>query len=355
MNAYAAVHEEKRGHAAGASDTEKQASQLASDVRYKARGKVKEGASDEEKKKVFMQILGASPAPQAVKAMAKQKLLGEAKVEGSMISNVSKSLVRNQRRFGDTGSTEPTGSTGQGISSAAKMSLERQKETREKRGVKTTGPQADKMNNSYEPEGEVIDEMRFNDGKEGTKKRLKALAKKRKMSMSKMKDHPQFKTEGKSYGITKGTGKTSGAMKAYLDNAKKMQKADKKKKKTGNPAFDDPSHHSFRKSQYNSHEPQGDVISEKKKESNPKNLTLPKGVKSGVDYTKTGSSTAYMGEAKKAKKDYDGDGKVESGTQEFLGSRDKAIKKAIAKKRGRVKEGFSAWRIDLDFQESVKK
>ena len=86
MNAYAAVHEEKRGHAAGASDTEKQASQLASDVRYKARGKVKDGASDEEKKKVFMQILGASPAPQAVKAMAKQKLLGEETEvkEGSM-------------------------------------------------------------------------------------------------------------------------------------------------------------------------------------------------------------------------------------------------------------------------------
>ena len=58
---------------------------------------------------------------------------------------------------------------------------------------------------------------------------------------------------------------------------------------------------------------------------------------------------------KKAAKDYDGDGKVESGTQEFLGSRDKAIKKAIAKKRGRVKEGFSAWRIDLDFNEQVKK
>ena len=111
----------------------------------------------------------------------------------------------------------------------------------------------------------------------------------------------------------------------------------------------------MRNIQKNSYEPQGDVISEKKKESNPKNLTLPKGVKSGVDYTKTGSSTAYMGEAKKAKKDYDGDGKVESGTQEFLGSRDKAIKKAIAKRRGRVKEGFSAWRIDLDFNESVKK
>ena len=33
-------------------------------------------------------------------------------------------------------------------------------------------------------------------------------------------------------------------MRKYLDNAKKMQQADKKKKKTGNPAFDDPSHHS---------------------------------------------------------------------------------------------------------------
>ena len=278
MNAYAAVHEEKRGHAAGDSDVEKQASQLASDVRYKAKGKVKQGASDEEKKKVFLQILGASPAPSAVKAMARQKLLGE----------------------------------------------------------------------------EVVSEMRFNDGKSG--ERLTALAKKRGIPLKKMKKHPQFQPEEfKKSGMSKGSGKSSGAMKKYLENAKKMQEADKKKKKTGNPAFDDPSHHSFRKSQYNSHEPQGDVISEKKKESNPKNLTLPKGVKSGVDYTKTGSSTAYMGEAKKAKKDYDGDGKVESGTQEFLGSRDKAIKKAIAKRRGRVKEGFSAWRIDLDFNEQVKK
>ena len=280
MNAYAAVHEEKRGHAAGSSDTEKQASQLASDVRYKAKGKVPEGATEEEKRKIFLQILNASPAPNVVKAMAKDKLLGE----------------------------------------------------------------------------EVVNEMRFDDGKEGTEKRKEALRKKRGMTKKEMDKHPQFKTEefAKS-GMSKGTGKPGGAMKKYLENAKKMQEADKKKKKTGNPAFDDPSHHSFRKSQYNSHEPQGDVISEKKKESNPKNLTLPKGVKSGVDYTKTGSSTAYMGEAKKAKKDYDGDGKVESGTQEFLGSRDKAIKKAIAKRRGRVKEGFSAWRIDLDFNEQVKK
>ena len=39
-----------------------------------------------------------------------------------------------------------------------------------------------------------------------------------------------------------------------------------------------------------------------------------------------------MYEAKKAAKDYDGDGKVESGTDEYMGSRDKAIKKAMSKK-----------------------
>ena len=38
-----------------------------------------------------------------------------------------------------------------------------------------------------------------------------------------------------------------------------------------------------------------------------------------------------MYESKKADKDYDGDGKIESGTAEYLGSKDKAIKKAMKK------------------------
>ena len=295
MSAYQQVHEAKRGHAAGDSEVEKQASQLATDVKYKAKGKVKEGASEEERKKVFMSILAASPAPNAVKAMARQKLLGE----------------------------------------------------------------------------EVVHDERFTDGPEGTKKRLKALAKKRKMSMSKMKDHPQFKTEGKAYGMTKGSGKAGGAMKAYLDNAKKMQEADKKKKKTGNPAFDDASHYSFRKSQYNSHELQGEVVSEmggmkvksKPKDKNPQNMALPKNVKSGVNYQTMSQSYAPVGnifnEKKmdpvgKEDKDIDNDGDHDS-TDKYLLKRRKAIGKAIAKKRGKVKEGFSAWRIDLDFNEQVKK
>ena len=66
-------------------DVEKQASQLASDVRYKAKGKYKDGASERrEEKKYSYQILGASPAPTAVKSMAKTKLLGEERVQEGM-------------------------------------------------------------------------------------------------------------------------------------------------------------------------------------------------------------------------------------------------------------------------------
>ena len=121
IDAYASIYEAKRGHAAGSSDSEKQASQLASDVRYKAKGKLKPGVSDEEKKKIFLQILNASPASGPVKAMAKQKLLGE----------------------------------------------------------------------------EVVNEMRFDDGPEGTKKRKEALRKKRGMTKAQMDKHPQFQSEEK--------------------------------------------------------------------------------------------------------------------------------------------------------------
>ena len=59
--------------------------------------------------------------------------------------------------------------------------------------------------NSHEPEGDVIDEkmekdvksMRYGDGEKEQAARLKKLAKKRGMPMSKMKDHPQFKKEEK--------------------------------------------------------------------------------------------------------------------------------------------------------------
>ena len=42
--------------------------------------------------------------------------------------------------------------------------------------------------------------------------------------------------------------------------------------------------------------------------------------------------------SKKAAKDYDGDGKVESGTEEYLGSRSNAIKAAMAKGKKKKKK-----------------
>ena len=287
MSAYQKVYEEKRGHAAGDSDVEKQASQLASDVRYKAKGKVKPGAYDEEKKKVFIQILGASPAPQAVKSMAKQKLMGE----------------------------------------------------------------------------EVVQEMRFDDGPEGTKKRKEALRKKRGLTKDQMDKHPQFKTEGASYGITRGSGTPSGAMAAF-------GKAPRKQK--GAMAYDGPNKPASeakdrllakaaekRKKMKKEEVELGEMAApaEKKKSEKKLNNTLMKKIRE----LNPGAGSQYeqvvhekMDPVGKEDKDIDNDGDHDS-TDKYLLKRRKAIGKAIAKKRGKVKEGFSAWRIDLDFNEQVKK
>ena len=296
MNAYLAVHEEKRGHAAGASDTEKQASQLASDVRYKAKGKVPEGATEEEKRKIFLQILNASPAPNVVKAMAKDKLLGE----------------------------------------------------------------------------EVVSEMRFDDGKEGTEKRKEALRKKRGMTKKEMDKHPQFKTEefAKS-GMAKGTGKASGAMKKYLENAKKKKE---KVKMEGYMSKDKYTHDTggFRISQKDADEAKERVkkktaakmkkeefVDEKKLvHGNYGNFVSGQKTERKEERPMTPQQRYKIPEGMdavgKEDKDIDNDGDHDS-TDKYLLKRRKAIGKAIAKKRGKVKEGFSAWRIDLDFNEQVKK
>ena len=331
MDAYLAVHEEKRGHAAGASDTEKQASQLASDVRYKAKGKVPEGATEEEKRKIFLQILNASPAPNVVKSMAKEKLLGE----------------------------------------------------------------------------EVVSEMRFDDGKEGTKKRLKALEKKRGM---KMPNHPQFKTEEKVPRMQKGAMAYDGPNKERSEAAdrviaktkakrKKMKMEEEKKplpttkmyRKAGNLSrkalskgldskegskaqkrsekivstistakekgrFDKMT---TPKAQLRNEEVVDEMAApaEKKKPDRKLNNALMKKIRE----LNPGAGSQYeevvhekMDPVGQEDGDINNDGKKDK-TDKYLMNRRKAVSKAIAKKRGKVKEGFSAWRIDLDFNEQVKK
>ena len=287
MAAYHKVYEEKTGHAAGESDTEKQASQLASDVRYKAKGKVPEGATKEEKMKIFLQILAKSPAPNVVKSMAKQKLIGE----------------------------------------------------------------------------QVVHEMRFDDGKEGKEKRKEALRKKRGMTKAQMDKHPQFKDdvkEGSSYGITRGSGKPSGPMAAFGKKKKKEEEKAPRKQK-GAMAYDGPNKERS--------EAADRILAktkkkrEKMKESYDRNpLTGLPTLKPENKKTEEKQMTPEqrykipegMDAVGKEDKDIDNDGDHDK-TDKYLLNRRKAIGKAIAKKRGRVKEGFSAWRIDLDFNEQVKK
>ena len=243
IDAYKAVYEEKRGHAAGSSDAEKQASQLASDVRYKAKGKVPQGATDEEKMKIFLQILGSSPAPSVVKQMAKDKLLGK------------------------------------------------------KKTVKEA-----KYDNRYSD----------NTGEE-SKKKKEELRKKRNLTKDQMDKHPQFTREDTT------------AMKKYLDDKAKKKEEEKKKQKKeykNNPAFGDESHHSNRKNM-------DEMMAAKKSKikMNPKNMTKP-------------ANQPYTGP------DY----RVLKASYEMS-----PVELAIAKKRGRVKEGFSAWRTDLNFNEQLKK
>lgn len=75
------IFEEKggphRGHAAGRTDLEKQASQLASDVKYKVKQKLGSNTrlNPAEVAKAYLAQLAKSPAPAAVKNLAKQKLM----------------------------------------------------------------------------------------------------------------------------------------------------------------------------------------------------------------------------------------------------------------------------------------
>ncbi len=277
MNAYQQVYEAKRGHAAGASDVEKQASQLASDVRYKAKGKVKDGASDEEKKKVFMSILGASPAPAAVKSMAKQKLLGE----GSM--------------YGIT--------KGDGMSFPERLKKKakekKKKMSEEKKPLPTTKMYRKAGNLSREALSKGLDSKEGSKAQDRSSKIVSTITtKKEKERFDKMT-----------------------TPKAQLRNEEVVNE---KKLVHGN---------------------YGNFVSGQKNTKSKETPMTPQQrykIPEGMD--PVGQEDG----------DINNDGKKD-GTDKYLMNRRKAIDKAIAKKRGKVKEGFSAWRIDLDFNEQVKK
>ena len=284
MSAYQQVHEAKRGHAAGDSDVEKQASQLASDVRYKAKGKVKEGASEEEKKKVFMQILGASPAPTAVKSMAKTKLLGE----GSM--------------YGIT--------KGDGMSFPERL----KKKAKEKKKKMSEEKKPLPKKKMYRKAGNLSREAisKGLDSKEGSKAQDRS---------SKIVSVISSDDERKRFAKMKTPAaqlRNEEVVDEMSHSTKSTQK-DKPEKKLNN------------------------TLMKKIRELNPG---------AGSQYEQVVHEK--LDPVGQEDGDINNDGKKD-GTDKYLMNRRKAISKAIGKKRGRVKEGFSAWRIDLDFNEQVKK
>ena len=70
---------EKGSHAQGDNPVEKQASQLAYDVKYKVKAAMNKGTkmNPAQVAKAYLSQLAKSPAAPAVKAMAKKKLMGE--------------------------------------------------------------------------------------------------------------------------------------------------------------------------------------------------------------------------------------------------------------------------------------
>ena len=337
MSAYQKVYEEKRGHAAGASDIEKQASQLASDVRYKARGKAKPGASKEELRKLFLSILGSSPAPAAVKSMAKQKLLGE-EVVAEMNTRETLDKKMKQRKVNTM------------IRKEAQQDAKAEK----------------KLAKAMMGEGSAYgitkgDGMSFPE-------RLKAKAKKKKEKM-------KMEEEKKSLPTTKMYRKAGNLSRMALSkglDSKEGGKAQKRSEKIVSTISTAKEKERFDKmttpkAQLRNEE----VVDEMScpsptvkptKDKNPKDMSKKVGQKAPVDYRTLAQSHVPVGNifnekmdpVGKEDKDIDNDGDHDS-TDKYLLNRRKAVSKAIAKKRGKVKEGFSAWRIDLDFNEQVKK
>ena len=324
MSAYQQVHEEKRGHAAGADDSEKQASQLASDVRYKAKGKLKSGASEEEKKKVFLQILGASPAPNAVKAMAKSKLLGEG-TEDSIIKGSDKIIKTEKER-------------------REKSPFKPKKGSDLDRTVKREFPL---------PEGTAYG-ITKGDGMSFPERLKKKMKEKKKKVTEEKKPLPTTKMYRKAGNLSRT------ALSKGLDS-KEGSKAQKRSEKIVSTISTAKEKERFDKMTT----PKAQLRNEEVVDEMMRNkLTgLPTGLKTPpttkkVEKPMTPQQRYKIPEGMDAVGQEDGDinndGKKD-GTDKYLMNRRKAIGKAIAKKRGKVKEGFSAWRIDLDFNEQVKK
>jgi len=238
----------RQGHAAGDTSVEQQASQLASDIKYKARQKMKQTSgsslSPAQVQALYRQLLNASPAPGAVKSIVKKKLFSEQVDCGAEI-----------------------------VSETVKGS--------------------------------------------------------------------KFNVFGKIF-VEGGGQKVEDVIEEDVDQKFIVRVTDKA---TGNTSYRKADRAKIAQLRANPNISSVEITGRKKADD-------------AYDSEKSGG--------KKAKKDYDGDGKIESGTAEYMGSRDKAIKKAMAKeeviyekeengdKKIDVMKGKNAIKVNPSLGESIR-
>jgi len=326
MEAYLSIHEEgiRRGHAAGATDIQKQASQLASDIKYKAKGKVKPGANKEELKKVYLAILASSPAGAPVKALAKKKLLGETVQmmnEEDYDRMKDKELEARGMGARDRGDAKPSNTSLKKKPKKGGLSaLELVKRETEKKYGKGSVTSSERMRGMKE------EMTKSQDFKTGVTKAPPAPTLPPAGSKPKPKPEPKVGhgTPGYKYGALESVEVESDQL-----NEKKLTKPEMKKKE--------------------------EIVKSMKKDK--------KGFESR--YPGRGKEVMYATATKMAKKvaegldpvgredaDIDNDGDTDK-SDKYLHNRRKAVGAAIKKKR--MKEGFSDWRDDLSFNEEAKK
>ena len=390
MDAYLSVYEDKRGHAAGSSDAEKQASQLASDVRYKAKGKVPEGASKEEKRKIFLQILNASPAPAVVKQMAKEKLLGE-----QYLPEEEYDRYRDEKlmRGGDHRSkeTKERSYSRSEDDDKRKGDTPMQKEFKKKYGKKATaldavkqdiekkyGKDAIMKNESYKsgkevarrnsddikkfmqmgkdaPKNEKLNKARGEGPDAYRKAKLDSGTKAGKSNLLKGIEKAKRPTGGK-LGMTAvraagGVGAGLVAANALrnmvkqdesyvIEDAKMKRQSDEDLKKA---------HDKFSSMDSS---PANDFMKKRiEKEMKRRKKSVSEGLNRAIKEVQKTASVKPL-KPKKKRQDTGDDGTANT---EFNENKMSPVELAIAKKRGRVREGFSAWRTDIRFNEQLKK
>ena len=354
----------------------KQARQLAYDVRYKVKQGFKEGqkADPVSLKRAYLSQLGKSPAPGPVKAAAKKMLVGESYEFVDITDTVKSSIsdVLNSvftlgggkkeeeiveadlgKKFKVRVKDKKTGRSYVRMADRAKISELRKNpniasvemtggagtpyEGEKKKGAATASVKSGKgiPGDIEKVKEEFIAEVGEKENPDANDKKIDIMKGKNKVTINPTQSE-QVETDQKEEKPKMDPKEKRVGMMKRMILQKKMQAV-----RSGAGA-DIVAHTEL----------EGEVIAEGSLKQARKNIGMDPDKPSCWDGYKAKGTKMKGGKSvpncvkeeelveKKAKKDYDGDGKIESGKDEYFGSKDKAIKKAMKKES--MKEGYGS-------------